>query len=1089
MDYRCIIIGDPVAEPGALLRRLMRVPFTQEEEDLLAQHSLRDIRTAESDGSILAMAVAPLNPDTPQGNCFTLPNPSMPSVDISVSFGLLTSPQDFERFSRAQYSLYLPNSHNSSSGVSGGSGPLPRPLSSYSISAPDLNSSTPSSPSAVGGVLLHAPPHAILLAYNPFTTASVSSLAMEWDHSLRVMRQLVGQQAEMQALQQQRHPSSLQPSRGGVAPLLQNNSNLLPLSSPNFGSPEAMSPLLPQFNFDGLPSTPPVVLVATRLELLREAMESTPLVPVPSPLDVAEVASQLGACAYVEVDFTHEATMEPLRTTVARACMGEMAEGAVVDYYAIYAARYSSLTRSMEAIEQRSLGEEAKEEAKPAAPPFENKEAAVTQSSSSSSSGTAGKDPSVTASASSDGAGSARAVKEESPRETASLQGRRRRQQLRNSLAPLFTTVPQSVGKEKAAWTFRHHPKTGRIFFVHRPTRRAQYEQPPEYDGPSPPKRSPSPPQQQSSAVIASSVAHERPPETVPPPPAPAPLSISPQEESTAAAEAKAALHGGSSSSNSSIASDDADDAALRQLIDRQEVVWKEARLRRLQRVVEQLRSQCCSLRDQSRVNAEAQLQLRTLWATVRNQQQLLYTSMAADHQAWVKESLQLTQEVKTLTAQLVSTGDDGEMNDLPGIVVCSKEKRRLELEVRAYMDAMTEAISRRDANAAAAEKMKRKIAELMATQQATEAEVVQLRRRLGDYREKDMAVREELHTVRLKEWTVTMDRLQRLEERASQRVERRLQLMKKMETQEELMRQQIESMGALQQVIKDQQQRYAAAVNATNTSKTLTVKAAIEKRELLQRKSRGVAVPRCAERLLHAASALLELEKVFCDVRELENRLDDHRRRTHDRLARQWREARQQRLSLLSSRYDPEHSYRGVGGGAAMDGSADWIEAAAERAETAWMDWKKRDGEAGGPLSLRARRIVAALGSLLKDTATVHRNDGVPMNAVMPSSHQETEERVVQWMSATLMHLRHKVEAASCQQRDQLSHWVASSSSPSSKDEGKDRSDEVDAVIQIGQTLEADLWEECHQISRHLKYLTPRFLAALANHTVDMAA
>ncbi|KPI89069.1 hypothetical protein ABL78_1805 [Leptomonas seymouri] len=335
MEYRCYIVGDAVTEPGALLRRLLYQPFPEAEERALKQQSLLFTRSEEAKGTnAYPMAVSLPSFQEARAASLTLPNPSMPSVDITVRFAAITDRCEFEQVMLRHYNF-----------PSAGRGatrhpphPSPSPISSC---LDKVSSEGLSLPSSARSLALQAPPQAIVLTFNPFSMCSFSKLRVEWVSSLRVLRQQ-RQQLTFSAAQQQQH--------------------LKRTTSAVFnGSSAPASPLTPGYPVDSVESFPVVLLVATRMELMRDTMEATPPIHVPSLLEVTEVAQALQAQAYVEVGTSWDESIDVLRATIARACMGELANAPLVTYNAAYRARQTSVARAIEAVQADPYGEEDEE--------------------------------------------------------------------------------------------------------------------------------------------------------------------------------------------------------------------------------------------------------------------------------------------------------------------------------------------------------------------------------------------------------------------------------------------------------------------------------------------------------------------------------------------------------------------------------------------------------------------------------------------------------------------------------------------------------------------------------------------------------
>jgi hypothetical protein len=336
MEYRCYVVGDTVTEPGALLRRLLYLPFLEQEERKLRQQSLLFTRSEEAKGThAYPMAVSLPNLQDARVAAITFPNPSMPSVDVTVQFAAITDRRDFER---------VMLSHYSASSARRGFTRSPRRSSPSQVSSfQDLMSSEASSlPGGAHGVALQAPPHAIVITFNPFSMSSFSKLRVEWVHSLRVLRQqrqqLVNSAAHQQQQQQQLSKRS--------------TSSTFPVSS------VPASPLTPGYPVESVESFPVVLLVATRMELLRDTMEATPSVHVPSSLDVTEVARALQAQVYAEVGTDWDESIDVLRAAIARACMGELTNAPLVTYNAAYGARQASIAHAIEAVQMDPYGDD-----------------------------------------------------------------------------------------------------------------------------------------------------------------------------------------------------------------------------------------------------------------------------------------------------------------------------------------------------------------------------------------------------------------------------------------------------------------------------------------------------------------------------------------------------------------------------------------------------------------------------------------------------------------------------------------------------------------------------------------------------------
>ncbi|KPA76263.1 hypothetical protein ABB37_08001 [Leptomonas pyrrhocoris] len=277
------------------------------------------------------MAVSLPNLQDARAASLTLPNPSMPSVDIAVQFAAITDAHEFER-------VMLRHDKPASANRSFSRG-LRRSFSSPVSSYQDFISSEVSLPlSDAHGVALQAPPHAIVLLFNPFSTCSFSKLRVEWVHVVRFLRQ---------QRQQLMHSTTQH-----------EQSQKLSTAAAFHGAAMPSSPLLPGYPAESVESFPVVLLVATRMELMGDAMEAMPSIHVPSLLDVTEVAQALQAQAYVEVGTNWDESIDLLRATIARACMGELANAPLVTYNAAYGARQASVARAIEAVQMDPYGEE-----------------------------------------------------------------------------------------------------------------------------------------------------------------------------------------------------------------------------------------------------------------------------------------------------------------------------------------------------------------------------------------------------------------------------------------------------------------------------------------------------------------------------------------------------------------------------------------------------------------------------------------------------------------------------------------------------------------------------------------------------------
>ncbi|CAD2221627.1 hypothetical protein ADEAN_000915900 [Angomonas deanei] len=394
MEYRCLVVGDPVSEPGALARLLLGSAFPPAEvRTLKRRRSLYQIRSMEFQNHTIAAAIS----DPPLEECeLTLSSPSMPSLDIVVHVRVTSGD-----------GALLPTGHVDA--------------------ADDLSH------------FLRRPPHCIVVCFNPCSMRSFSKLKQEWTHAVvTYMQHNKSQQDFSQALFSQ--DSGLPLSHTG------NISSLAVQPSLHEAFPESPVTSLEE-NYFSFPTDgekdarPTILLIATRGELLLDAFDSTPVVDLPTSMEVAEVAYQLGAKGYIEmnsVDWLER--VDDLRLAVARACVGELTESPVVDVNTIYNHNRESVARTLQTLAENdnlpsSDGHSDDEEENL---PQKEEERADTLDAK-------GSNP------------------EEAPQK-----------------------VPEKI-PHRSQWTFRYHPVHKRVYYVNRKTRESQYSRPKEYDGKEPP--------------------------------------------------------------------------------------------------------------------------------------------------------------------------------------------------------------------------------------------------------------------------------------------------------------------------------------------------------------------------------------------------------------------------------------------------------------------------------------------------------------------------------------------------------------------------------------------------------------------------
>ena len=1076
-------MGDAVTEPGALLRRLLHQPFPEAEERALQQQSLLFIRSEEAKGTnAYPMAVSLPNLQEPRSASLTLPNPSMPSVDITVQFAAVTDPREFERVMLAHYKLSTANrsfARNPRRSFSS-------PISSYQ----DLLSSDVSSvPNGAYGVALQAPPHAVVLAFNPFSTCSFSKLRVEWVHALRVLRQQCQQLANASAQQQHTKRST---------------------SAALVGSSVPASPLTSTFLAESVETFPAVVLVATRMELMRDAMEATPSIHVPSSLEVTEVARALQAQAYVEVGTNWDESMDVLRVAIARACMGELTNAPLVAYNAAYGARQASITHALETVQQDPYGEReeattmmngnddnsssgteknardpaaalaasggqrsdsvaVQDDAGVRAEECERREGGRAAVAAEETRGgeTAAKrgiaektheqeqrqkdevvdDEQQTtklrdASLNSDSADNNRAEKRQGREEGADssgavpnasdaavnttaviqtgeptspkspMRGRQLRRHLVTALAPLVApedkksgadgvsrqsstdfassaptstqaTTPEAAAtaadaapastsdghakrhrhrhsaslsataedkrrRASARWTWRRHPRTGRVFYVDRTTRKSQYDCPADYDGPLVTTDITTTTTTTAAAAAAAAAAGEQ-----------ADAEEQPAEKRGVSAEGKSsnsadageeraesaaeagpdfsqastrvagALNGEeeevehTADSEEDEYEEDASGQVRRSGSDqntredvgswqqRQQLRLRRTQVARLEHQIQQLSLQLGRLRAQSEANADLKRKVATLRAELDDKEQAFSARVADQNQQLAKEVLNTTVAVEELSAMMapaphkatttaavvtaLSGGPEDEQAVGGGgprsptgegapLTGYAKDIQQLDCNLRDSTHALQLVLSRRAAEAECAEALQRRRQRTAQRTREAEAEVTALLTQAGPAEEALLTLQQELEDVQT-EARQLRERVRALEEHHLAHEEQRQRQLMALVAEKRAVQKQVEQLEQLQRAFADAQETYEAALRRFTLPADRVRPAEAQEENTRLRLGLESATGRCAEALLQNAEAVNTLTVLARNIEAAARRITLRQTEQHRRL------------------------------------------------------------------------------------------------------------------------------------------------------------------------------------------------------------
>lgn len=359
MEYRCVIAGDPAADPDVLLRQLLYQPFSSHEVRQLRHQSLREVirrdpyrpslHTPDSSQSDTAHA-ASLRPATSTAandgggegqlvsdarQILTVFNPSMPTVDISITFDLVTRP--------AQLAAMLSPSHHTRAATWVVSAPVPNHAQrkshtryTYATNQHDCAhaSRTPSHHArrtahrdGSSHLLL---PHVIVLVVHPFHLAAVARLRWLWLPALHAAASAAAPRPPMSTEHWATAFSAVHAGSGSAA-----------------AAASAVSPV--------------VILVSHRCDLLHSALAARPTVTF-SPIDntLAPVAHALGAKAYAEVAaLIWDDRIDELRLAVARACVGELSDWPIVSVEAMRMVRQESVRRAWAEMPERLAADSA----------------------------------------------------------------------------------------------------------------------------------------------------------------------------------------------------------------------------------------------------------------------------------------------------------------------------------------------------------------------------------------------------------------------------------------------------------------------------------------------------------------------------------------------------------------------------------------------------------------------------------------------------------------------------------------------------------------------------------------------------------
>lgn len=1101
MEYRCYILGDAIAEPGAVLRRLLFDPFPESEQRALTRRTLLQVRADEAKsataapaggggggGSVHATSMAVSVPDlnAPRSGAVTLPNPSMPSVDITVQFGVMTEPRELERVMLGHYAA-------SASGAGGlGRSPRRRATSPGSTSGRDVGggagvfsetSSLTHHGAAATGLALRAPPDALVLVFNPFSLASFLRLRVEWAHALRGLRQQ--RQAQLDYLHTHQQQQQLYQSNSSVV-LPRNASTATLMGSPLHvghgkghaagtaaaaamfaATPTAASPLSPAFPMDAMEGFPPVLLVGARMELMREAMEATPSIRLPSSRDVAEVAQGLQAPVYLEVGTDWDDTVNVLRAAIARGCMGELAAAPAVAFDAAYQARQGTIARAMEEVQANpweedeagddgttfsagangslvrppviSLlgphggadGGEAVRSATAAggegrdasagtpqempdagAPlhgaPCESEPAERGQPRpgdavaddlgvdrhSSRASLRASSRGSSSSSARSDTRSADVAERLESP-----LRGRELRRHLVHALAPLcLPPARESAPAAKSTWTWRLHPRSGRLFYVVRATGKAQYARPADYDGPPPP------------AVLPPDASAEQ-SATLPPSPAAAARDLRNASESgsgeaaapsrslaaaaatenrrridgecspSSALSAPAARHSETHAEDDMAVSVDVATPSSQEGVGawrrRQQVQLRRARVRQLERQVDQVRAQADRLRAQSEANGELRQRVVALRAELDAAEQSFLAGVAEQNAQLAAEAMQVTQAIEELLAaphpQLATSASgtalelsrpDVHRHSAVPITCLPPETQRADAEVQEAVAGLQDTLDRRDAQAEAVTQLRGRKARLAQRTQEAEAELAALSARVAKLDSALTALGAQVHAshteeARLREQLAGCETARAAEERRRVAVlEERVAAQRETETL-------VLALEAQRNSVAAAQARFESTLRGFHRPTRTKPAVLLEERERL-RLALEAATAQCARALLDGADRLDTATRLASDLRGGAAQLQSARARHERRLRDQLEAAERAQARLVLARYTPQSAVpRGDRDDVLTDELAELRVAACTEARGAWQ---AHDERVTVPLLVRAEGAMRELDAVMHE-------------------------------------------------------------------------------------------------------------------------
>ncbi|KAK7196221.1 hypothetical protein NESM_000557700 [Novymonas esmeraldas] len=1026
MEYRCYIVGDAVAEPGALLRRLLHQSFPAAEQRTLAQHSLLHIRTEEMRGThAYSMAVSLPEMCGPRAGSLTLPNPSMPSVDVTVQFAVITEPRELERVMLGHYTA--------ADALTGGPGRSPRrrPASPMSSSSREFVSSEASSSATHGGAVavgpaLHAPPHAVVLLFNPFSLSSYSRLRLTWVHSLRVLRQHRQAQADYHVHQQHVSHTSAFLARdaamraAGVGSTRQRSAPhsvgaVFAAATSSAGSP--LSPALPLSDVEAFPS---VLLVATRMELTREAMEATPSIRLPSSLDVAEVAQSLQAPVYLEVGTDWDDTVDGLRAAVARGCIGELGDAATVTANATYRARLCTVARAMEAASSASgdgvedvvegeadvvagAAEAAAALVAPVAPVAPVAAAAAEEGEDGgaavdtlsigarSSSACVSSPPSPSSSTLSAVAGSD--SEDTRPQHSSSgaaardapLRGRQLRRHLVHALAPLLlpdpavtpagdggasrtrtaTLAPCDEETPAAAAVAAAAVRSAWTWRRHRRTGRCFFVE--RVSGRSqytrPTEYDGPPPPSEADADGTSAAARlrdvESSAEEAPRRPAVGETTFS----STALVQPPplpVVPSAAGQDGGAGVCSQE-DVGVWRQ---RQQVELRRAHVQRLERQVLEAQLQAQRLRAQSEANAELRQRVVTLRAELDAQEQVFLSRVAETNTHVAAETMQTTLAVEELSASLrPATPPRTDASDsvasgvpTPGLVC------RADGAMKAAMVCLQDALQRRDAAAAALAMVKERRARVAQLTRDATAEVAVLAARSAALDEALMPLSAQLHVSLATELELrgSVTALETAKADASRQRRRRL---------DECVAQRRHTETLARRVAQHREHLDAAQRGYTEALQTAalpprTPRAAVmEERERLQL-SLESATAQCGRTLLQCGHMLETAAAVERDLRATTEQVVADRLAQERRLADAHASAVESQVQWVVQRYAAAEPTRRDSGDEGIGGEL--VDLAVAAAAVAQAGWRERDACTTGPLLERANAAIALLQRLL---------------------------------------------------------------------------------------------------------------------------